>query len=77
MNFALRLGGLSIVLIALLFTYVVDAHEVLRALRNFSRQKGLGVRERLDAVYAVRPEESALDPELGVLQAKAISAKKW
>lgn len=49
-----------------------------RAIADFvESQKGLGVRARLDAVYALRPEKSALDPELAVLQAKAISAKKW
>lgn len=35
-------------------------------------QKGLGVRERLDAVYAIRPEESTLEREVAKLQDRSV-----
>lgn len=49
-----------------------------RAIAEFvESQKGLGVRERLDAVYAAKPDESMLDPELAALQEKSIGTRKW
>lgn len=49
-----------------------------RAIAEFvESQKGRGVRERLDAVHAEQPEESALDPALAALQVKSIGTRKW
>lgn len=39
-------------------------------------QKGLGVRERLDAVYSVDPQASALEPEIAALQEKSIGGDR-
>jgi metal-responsive CopG/Arc/MetJ family transcriptional regulator len=37
----------------------------------------LGVRERLDAVYKSHPEESDLDPAIGLLQARSLAKERW
>ena len=45
--------------------------------RYVEAQKGLGVRERLDAIYSRDPNMSALEPEVGALQAGSLRGKKW
>lgn len=49
----------------------------VRAIAEFiETQKGLDVRERLDAVYSAGPEESVLEPEFAALQDKSVG-RKW
>jgi metal-responsive CopG/Arc/MetJ family transcriptional regulator len=40
-------------------------------------ERFLGVREQLDAVYGAEPQESALDPELAMMQSQSVSREKW
>lgn len=50
----------------------------VRAIEEFlEAQKGMGVRERLDAIYSVAPEESVLEPAFAALQEKSVDRKKW
>jgi metal-responsive CopG/Arc/MetJ family transcriptional regulator len=45
--------------------------------RYVEAQKGLGVRERLDAIYSRDSEISALQPEVAALQTRSLRGKKW
>ena len=70
---------------------VFEEAERLAKLRGWSRselysnavsayvnsEKFSGVRERLDAVYHVNPEESALDPVLERGQARSLPKVRW
>lgn len=38
--------------------------------------RSLGVRERLDAVYSVDPQSSALEPEVAALQEKSLGSDR-
>jgi metal-responsive CopG/Arc/MetJ family transcriptional regulator len=40
-------------------------------------EKFSGVRERLDAVYYAKPEDSTLDPVLESAQAKSLPREEW
>jgi metal-responsive CopG/Arc/MetJ family transcriptional regulator len=40
-------------------------------------ERFLGVRERLDAVYAAHPEDSELDPTVEQLQTQSLPKEKW
>jgi metal-responsive CopG/Arc/MetJ family transcriptional regulator len=40
-------------------------------------QKVVGVRERLDAVYASDPDSSALEPDVLELQSRSIAPREW
>jgi hypothetical protein len=42
-----------------------------------TRERFLGVREKLDAVYGGKPDESGLDPLLAKAQAETLSEEKW
>lgn len=40
-------------------------------------ERFLGVRERLDAVYGARPEESRLDPGIQAAQERSLPKEEW
>jgi hypothetical protein len=70
---------------------VFEEAEQLAKLRGWSRsqlyadavsayvksEKYSGVRERLDAVYQSKPEDSALDPVLELAQARSLPKEEW
>jgi predicted transcriptional regulator len=70
---------------------VFEEAEQLAKLRGWSRsqlyadavsayvksEKFSGVRERLDAVYHGKPDDSALDPVLELAQARSLLKEEW
>ena len=42
-----------------------------------TNERFVGVREKLDAVYAVKADESGLDPLLANAQAESLPDEKW
>jgi len=49
-----------------------------RAVAEFVKgERFLGVRERLDSVYAADPNGSRLDPALGEMQARSLPKEQW
>ena len=42
-----------------------------------ANERFVGVREKLDAVYAIKADESGLDPLLANAQAESLPEEKW